>query len=120
MGFFAKKAKEPAATVQFLHSQVGPMERTITQKLAEYFRDVPQVEEAFFARVQYGASHQSVALCVYGSPELDTAALLKGIGQVYTRVVNTEQPLHTIFLNPAQHVDIQKTCEAFYRSPALK
>ena len=54
MGLFAKRAKESHSSIQFLHSQDGPMERTITEKLAEFFRDVPQVEEAYFARVLYG------------------------------------------------------------------
>ena len=120
MGLFAKRADSPAQSVQFLHDQDGPMERTIKQGMNEFFRDVVQVEEAYFARVLYGGNVQDVALCVYGSPEMDAQLLLKGVQQVYNRAVNTEQPLHTIVLTPEQHVDIAKVCNSFYRSVALK
>ncbi len=96
------------------------MERMIMGKLSEFFRDVPQVEHAYFARVMYTGNVQGVSLCVYGSPELDTQLVLKGISQVYSRMVKTEHNLHTIFLTPAQHDEIQKVCKAFYLSPALK
>jgi len=119
MGLFAKKA-ESASSVQFLHDQDGPMERTIKQRLSEFFRDVVQVEEAYFVRVLYSGNVQEVALCVYGTPEMDAQLVLKGTQQVYQRAVNTDQTLHTIFLTPAQHVDITKVCKSFYRSPALR
>ena len=96
------------------------MERLIMGNLSEFFRDVPQVEEAFFARVMYTGNVQGVSLCVYGSPEMDTQQVFRGVSQVYSRVVKTDQSLHTIFLTPAQHEEITKVCKAFYRSPALK
>ena len=120
MGLFAKKAQDASSSIQFLHDQEGPMERLIMGKLSEFFHDIPQLEEAFFARVMYSGNVQGVSLCVYGSPEMDTQLVLKGISQVYSRVVKTETSLHTIFLTPAQHVDIMKVCKAFYRSSALK
>ncbi len=120
MGFFAKASKkfqEPAGQhVQFLFDQDGPMERTIKAKLTEFFRDILQVESAYFARVQYSGNVQGVALCVYGTPEMDAELLLKGASAVYSRVVQTEQPLHTIFLTLAQLVEIGKVCQPFYRS----
>ena len=91
------------------------MERTIKAKLSEFFHDVLQVEEAYFVRVSYPGSVQGVALCVYGTPELDHELLLKGVANVYGRIVqNAAQGLHTIFLTPAQKVDIAKICRAFF------
>lgn len=95
------------------------MERTIKEKMSEFFRDVVQVEEAFFVRVLYH-NVQDVALCVCGTPEMDSQLVMKGIQQVYMRAVNTDQPLHTIFLAPEQRASIAKVASAFYRSPVLK
>jgi len=120
MGLFAKRTDSRAHDVEFLHDQDGPMERLIKQKLSEFFRDVVQVEEAYFARVMYGGNVQSVALCVYGSPEMDTQLVMRGVQQVYQRAVNTDQGLQTIFLTALQHADVVKVCKSFYRSPALK
>lgn len=120
MGLFAKRAESPAHDVRFLQDQDGPMERVIKQKMSELFRDVVQVEEAYFARVLLKGNVQSVALCIYGAPEMDTQLVMRGVQQVYQRAVNTDQTLHTVFLNPAQHGDIAKVCKSFYRSPALK
>jgi hypothetical protein len=122
MSFFAraqKKIHDAAPSVQFLFDQDGPMERTIKEKLGKFFRDVPQVEEAYFARVLYPGNVQDVALCVYGSPEMDAGLVLKGVSRVYSRIVKTDQTLHTIFLTVAQHEEIGKVCRAFYRSRAL-
>jgi hypothetical protein len=117
MEFFGRALKKtPAASsVQFLMDQDGPMERTIKAKLAELFGDVLQVEEAYFVRVAYPGGVQGVALCVYGTPELDHELLLKGVANVYHRIVqNAPQALPTIFLTPAQKVDIAKICHAFF------
>ena len=96
------------------------MERVIKQKIGEFLRDVVQVEEAYFARVLLKGSVQSVALCIYGGPEMDAELVMRGVQQVYQRAVSTDHTLHTIILSPAQHGDIAKACKAFYRSAALK
>jgi hypothetical protein len=120
MSLFAKRAESWATqSIQFLQDQDGPMERTIKGKLSEFFRDVVQVEEAFLVRVLYH-NVQDVALCITGTPEMDAQLVLKGVQQVYTRAVNTDQALHTIFLAPEQRASISKVANAFYRSPVLK
>jgi len=114
--FGAKKSSVSSPqSVQFLMDQDGPMERTIKAKLSEFFADALQVEQAYFVRVSYPGSVQGVALCVYGTPELDHEMVLKGVANVYGRIVQSApQGLHTIFLTPAQKVDIAKVCHAFF------
>jgi len=110
-----RKSQAPAPSVQFLMDQDGPMERTIKAKLSEFFTDMLQVEEAYFARLAYSGGVQGVALCVYGTTELDHAMLLQGVSNVYGRIVqNATQSLPTIFLTPAQKVDIAKVCHPFF------
>ena len=109
-----KKDQDLSPGVQFLVDQDGPMERTLKAKLVEFFSDVVQVEQAYFARVQFAGKVQSVALCVYGTPEMDAQLVLRGVSSVYSRLVPTDQGLQTIFLTPAQKVDIGKTCRPFF------
>ena len=110
-----KSPSSSLQSVQFLMDQDGPMERTIKAKLCEFFHDVLQLEEAYFVRVSYPGGVQGVALCVYGTPELDHEMVLKGVSNVYGRIVqHAPQGLHTIFLTPAQKIDIAKVCRSFF------
>jgi len=110
-----KSQRLSAQDVQFLVDQDGPMERTIKAKISEFFGEVLQVDEAYFVRVLYPGKVQGVALCVYGTPEMNAEIVLKGVSNVYGRIVQTDpQGLHTIFLTAAQKVDIAKTCRPFF------
>jgi hypothetical protein len=98
----------------FLCEQGGIPEQDFKQSLIKSLSKRPHVQSAFLARVEYDNSEEfNMALCIRIEKKEDPS-LKKEVGQIFTDLFKTNEPLDTMFLREEQAAEITKVCAPFY------
>jgi hypothetical protein len=105
-----------AVQVEFLGEQDGPPERELKARLVQLPGFEVNVSRAYLARVLYGDSHSSVALCVYADSTDNRQTLAAMVGQIFSSMFGSQAQLDIIFLNEEQHAKVAECCRPFFFS----
>ena len=115
MPFWKRKAQEiRVPKVRFLGEQDGPSERTLKDKLTEFFRDENSVAKAYLVRADLGDEQGiSVVLALVAEPRFEPH-LVRGVGAIFGTQFNSKAHLDVMFLSQGQQSELEESCQAFF------
>jgi hypothetical protein len=101
--------------LRFLGEQDGVPERELKKRLVEYFRHSGSVEAAYLARVAYGGSAESIALCLTpaGTHDHDVA---ENAGRIFASMFGPHEHMDIVFVDQSQESQLAGVCPPFFDS----
>jgi hypothetical protein len=100
--------------VRFLDAQDGPHERALKGRLAEAFRDEPQVKRAYLARADHGDGSGIHVVLGLRADGIDHKRLADCVASIFAALFPASEHLDLVFVNAAHEARLRKACPPFF------